>query len=393
MIDEQLINKWLKERVINKSQAKRMLYDVSTHKKERSSNKFILTISTIGSILLGIGAILFIASNWREISNLMKVIMLLGSTIGAYYFGYLLKYQKQNLPKVGISLMFLGALLFGATIILVSQIYNLNANNHVLVLIWLIGVLPLVYALNSMAMGGLASLLFFIWIGLFFNQENTWWFFSILGKYTPFVFFISSIMLFAIGGMHYTSEKLNDIARIYRIAGLKVMLISMLFLTFNWISQESGRVAHDFFVVRGEFIGPWMIVFSAIAIAILIKNWFFDKSENVSSIEGPVGIGLIILVLISFFFPSSTNVYVIIFNLVMFGLTILLVYAGYQREDMKLVNMGVFWIAVFIVMKYFDWFYELLPRSLFFLAGGIILLVGGIVLEKKRKNIKEQFTS
>jgi len=220
MIDEKLINKWVEEKTISQSQAKKLLADVNQNKKESRSNKLIVAISTIGAILLGIGAILFIASNWQELSDIVKVLILIGSTALAYYFGYYFKIQKQNLPMVGSSLLFLGALLFGATIILVTQIYNINANNHLLILIWLIGILPLVYALRSMAIAGLASLLFFLWIGLFFNRNNDWWFFGFLGRFSIILFISGSIMLFAVGGLHYISKKLDDVARTYRLAGI-----------------------------------------------------------------------------------------------------------------------------------------------------------------------------
>ena len=97
-MDKELISKWLKERVINQAQAKRMLADMEAYKKESHSNKFIVAISTIGAILLGIGAILFIASNWQELSSILKTIILVGSTAIAYYIGYMFKYQKQNHP-------------------------------------------------------------------------------------------------------------------------------------------------------------------------------------------------------------------------------------------------------------------------------------------------------
>jgi uncharacterized membrane protein len=42
--------------------------------------------------------------------------------------------------------------------------YNINANNHTLVLIWLIGILPLVYAFESEPIAALSSLLFYTWI-------------------------------------------------------------------------------------------------------------------------------------------------------------------------------------------------------------------------------------
>ena len=97
MIDEKLINKWVQEKTINQSQAKKMLADVGHYKKESRSNKLIVAISTIGAILLGIGAILFVASNWQELPNIVKVLTLIGSTALAYYFGYYFKIQKQNL--------------------------------------------------------------------------------------------------------------------------------------------------------------------------------------------------------------------------------------------------------------------------------------------------------
>ena len=392
MVDARQIDQWLKKGVINKTQASKMLADVSRDRKEQSSNKFIVAISTIGSILLGIGAVLFIASNWRAIPNIIKVLILVGSTFGVYYVGYLFRYRKQNLPKVGASLLFLGGLLFGATVILIAQIYNINANNHVLILIWLIGILPLVYALNSMPIAGLASLLFFIWMGLFFSFSREWWFFEVLGRNSPVLFFVSGIMLFAIGGLHYISKKLVDVARVYRIAGLKVTLISLFLLTFGWISKSSEYYLKKRSTLPEAFIIGF-VLFSIIALLLLVINWFFNRSEYVSKIESPVGIGFIALALIFFYYPSATSIYVVIFNLVLASFVFLLLYAGYQREDMKLVNMGMFWLITFIVVKYFDFFWRLLPRSIFFIVGGLILLLGGIALEKKRRQLKSQFTS
>lgn len=394
-MDDKLISRWVKEGTITKVQAKKMLADVSKGRKESSSNKMIVAASTIGSILLGIGAILFIASNWEKMSNIVKTLILIGSTFAAYYVGYLFKYQKQNLPKVGDALMFLGALLFGATIILVAQIYNLNANTHVLILIWLIGILPLIYVIQSMPIAGLASLLFYVWIFLFFSPQRSGWFWffgsgeTIL--YLPVFYLVGSVMLFSVGGLHYFSEKLKNVARIYRIASLKVFLISLFFLTFNFISQASR-----YNISRNELPSRFLIgfvAFSIIAIILSVVNWFFNKSERASMLEGPVGIGFVALALVFFFYPSATSIYVLLFNLLLAGFILLMIYAGYQREDMKIVNMGMFWLAVFIVVKYFDWFWKLLSKSLFFIAGGLVLVLGGIALEKKRRQIKHQFIS
>ena len=70
----------------------------------------------------------------------------------------------------------------------------------------------------------------------------------------------------------------------------------------------------------------------------------------------------------------------------------LFIYLGYNREDMKLVNLGMSWLAAFLVAKYFDWFWDLMEKSLFFLVGGLILILGSIALEKKRRQIKAKFS-
>lgn len=392
MVDKKQIDQWLKDGTITKKQAQKMLADSSKYKKEEHSNKLIVTVSTIGAILLGIGAILFIASNWRVIPNIMKLLILIGSTFGAYYVGYIFKYQKKNLPQVGASLIFLGALLFGATVILITQIYNINANNHVLVLIWLIGILPLVYVLRSMPIVGLVSLLFLLWIGLFFSPTNSWWFFGLLGPLIFVLYILGSVMLFAIGGLHYAKEDFGDIGRIYRLAGLKVLMITLFFLSFSGFSKASSK----FFQLYDKIPNQLMIgivVFSIVAIIATVINWFFNSSERLSRIEGPIAIGLVALALIFFFYPSETSIYVLIFNLVLVGMIAILIYAGYEREDMKLVNIGMFWLSVFIVVRYFDFFWDLMPRSLFFMVGGLILVLGGIALEKKRRQLKADFSA
>ena len=40
--------------------------------------------------------------------------------------------------------------MIGASLFLIAQIYHINANSHVLILIWIMANLPLVYAFHSM---------------------------------------------------------------------------------------------------------------------------------------------------------------------------------------------------------------------------------------------------
>ena len=73
------------------------------------------------------------------------------------------------------------------------------------------------------------------------------------------------------------------------------------------------------------------------------------------------------------------------------GISVFLIYVGYQKTNIKFVNMGIFWGSIFIIAKYCDFFWSLLDRSIFFLVGGAILVGGGIFLERKRREIKNDF--
>lgn len=395
MVNKEQIDQWLRDGTITQEQANKMLADSSEYRKEQSSNKLIVAISTIGSILLGIGAILFVASNWAVMPNIMKILILVGSTFGAYYSGYFFKYQKQNLPKVGASLIFLGALLFGATVFLIAQMYNINANSHVLVLIWLIGVLPLVYAFQSSPIAGLSALLFYIWIGLFVFKGLD--FYHAQGDFfkLPVLYLVSGVLLFGIGQLHYLSEKLKSVARVYRLAGIKIAMVSLFFLTFRFFSGHYGN--YSFFSKSLETSGQFtfgLILFSAVALLLAIIGLFFNPSKSSTNIlENSLALGLASVSLVFFFFPATTNIYVLLFNLILAGLVFTLLFVGYQREDMQIVNTGMFWLSALILVRYFDFFWDLLPRSLFFMVGGLILVLGGIALEKKRRQLKTKFTA
>jgi uncharacterized membrane protein len=387
MIDKDLIQRWLTNGTITQAQADPMLADLAAYKTERSSNKFVVAISTIGSLFIGIGAILFVAANWAALSNEMKVFILLGSTLGAYFAGYTLQYEKQTFPKVGASLIFLGALLFGATVFLTAQIYNVNANHHSLVLLWMVGVLPLVYAFASAPIAGLSALLFYLWIGLYiFRGLDSTHAFADVARW-PILYLVSGVLLFAIGTWHYVSERLADVARTYRLAGIKVAMLSLFILTFKDFFKLSLNT-----VTSDQFTGG-LLIFSVLALLLALGALYANPAKSsTNTLEHGLSLGLVVAALTVFWTKTPPDLTAILFNLIVVGLVFVLLYVGYNREDMKLVNIGMFWLGGLVLVRYFDFFWQLLPRSLFFLVGGLILVFGGMALEKKRRELRTQFS-
>lgn len=74
-------------------------------------------------------------------------------------------------------------------------------------------------------------------------------------------------------------------------------------------------------------------------------------------------------------------------NLLLFFAVIIVVISGYNNREPVLVNIGLIFFVLHIIARYFDFFWDMLPRSVFFMAGGLVLIIGGILLERQRRQI------
>lgn len=95
--------------------------------------------------MTGLGVILLLAANWDTISDMMRTILIIGATGLTYVAGYYWTYQNLNYPKTGQALFLLGSMLYGASIFLLGQIYNLGGTFADAFLIWAIPIIFLAY--------------------------------------------------------------------------------------------------------------------------------------------------------------------------------------------------------------------------------------------------------
>ncbi|WP_255334343.1 DUF2157 domain-containing protein [Methanosarcina sp. KYL-1] len=378
MLDEDLIRKWLDEGTIDRTQAEKMRTDLTEYRKERRSKKQIVAFSTIGAILIGIGAILFVASNWEKLGNTVKVLLLVGSTVGIHYTGYRLKYEKQKYPRAGSALIFLSALFFGASLFLIAQIYNINANNSTLVLIWILGVFPLVYGYRSAPIAGLCSLLFYLWIGLLYGERAD---FSELINIWD-LYLISGIGIYFIGTLHGLADKTKHAEVPFKFMGLQAALFALFIHTFELGEYTVEKIVPVIYAVLG-------ILFLAVLLSPLRKRLASFQADASVSVIALLMAGI---TLTTIYIPASENIYMVVFNVIFLGILTFLLYAGYGTENITIINTAMFWFILLIFARYFDFFWDLLPRSLFFIVGGLVLLVMSVVMERKRRELKAQFT-
>ena len=77
----------------------------------------------------------------------------------------------------------------------------------------------------------------------------------------------------------------------------------------------------------------------------------------------------------------------IVFNLAAFAFPVGVVLSGLSRRDVTLINIGALLSFILIVVKYFDWFFTFMDKSVFFLSAGTLLFAVGWFLERGRRRL------
>jgi len=171
---------------------------VSEEEKEDISKRTIRIIVTIGAILVGAGIFSFIAANWQEMTKPIKIFIIVAAMLISYVAGWYLK-EKMNLSKTGEALILLGAIIYGAGIFLIAQMFHIRANWPDGFILWMIGTIAVAYALESYPLFYLS-----IPLGIVAIIGHPFGIFTIFGfssflLTSSFLLFVATIVTFAMG--------------------------------------------------------------------------------------------------------------------------------------------------------------------------------------------------
>lgn len=166
---EGLIDAALYERLAERYQFDRLEGEAST--------RFVTILIGLGAVLLGLGAITFVAANWQVWPRTFKVLLLLSSFIGVNGAGFYLWQQpsaRGRQQRLGQGLLLLGALLLGANLGLMSQMFHQSGDWYGLLLVWGLGVAVMAYSLRLTPLGVLALMLVFLGYAVSWGSSSVW---------------------------------------------------------------------------------------------------------------------------------------------------------------------------------------------------------------------------
>lgn len=138
---------WVEVGELQADQAERLLeqyeiIDAKVHHGEKTSKplNFIQIISIIGAVLIGLGVLSFVASNWSAMSYMERFFLLLATLILSYLGAWWTEERKPNTSK---ALYYIGAFIYGAEIFYIGQMFHLGGQLGTALMAWAIGLMPL----------------------------------------------------------------------------------------------------------------------------------------------------------------------------------------------------------------------------------------------------------
>jgi uncharacterized membrane protein len=120
-------------------------------------------LAILGATLLGFAAMTFVASNWQAMSKLLRLSLLMAGMWGAYVAAAVL--FARDMKAFGHAAVLTGVGIFGASIMLVAQMYHIEGNPPDAVLLWGAGCLLAGIVFRSNPALALAMALAVLWSG------------------------------------------------------------------------------------------------------------------------------------------------------------------------------------------------------------------------------------
>jgi uncharacterized membrane protein len=390
-------------------------------------------LGVLGAVLLGAGVITFFAANWGLIPKAAKLALLFGALWAAHAAaGWML--ARDRASRIGQALLLLGVMLFGANIMLIAQIYHIDAHYPDGVLTWALGALLAGWLLHSQPAMTAALALAALWTameGFDFERTLHWPYLLFLLAALPAVVlrrWPAALQVALAGLLLWSAQALTSVHRwgafaLPSLVQLYFLLYLALFLgalllerreALAWTAPPLRRYA-GFAALGALFLltfpqmaegGGWRravageaapaawaaLTVGAMALAAgLAARASRRAAEEAAGRRMRWGWAILAavsaLMLLNLFAPGLRGAVAILYNLVFFAGLVWVIAVASERGDRDTVNMAFAFFAVGLVVRYLDTFWTLMGRSYFFMGGGLLLLAGGYLLERQRRRI------
>ena len=318
------IEEWHKQEIIEEGLYMRL--SSMYQKNEWDFTTIIKWALIIGAVMIGIGIISFFTVIFE--STILGILLLSALCLLGYYYGFKLKKRdfKYYFPKTGNALIAISSLLLGADIFAINKfIFNEGIYWTTLILVISIIYLIIAYFKENTLVLVFSLLGFAAWFGAETAYMSGWGSYY-FGLNYPMRFAVISPIIILIGYFH---KRVNfsipeSFIRTYYSFGLLFLNLSL------WILSIFGH--------QGE-----------------LNSWGF----------------------------SSNNIELLFFSIVWLIIGIIIFIIGAKFKDKMFVGYAVTFIILNLYTRYFEYFWDKMYKSLFFIILGGISIIIGLYFERK----------
>jgi uncharacterized membrane protein len=413
---DRALEHWQREGLLSGKQVQELSKSLSKG-EEHLPSRALSIFGTVGALLIGLGVILFFASNWQDMTQSTKLGILIVGILATAFLGYWLAIESGKYPKAGMAVLFLNSLLFGSSIFLVAQIYHLPLNYWWGTFLWFTVTAYLSIILQSRAHMLLAVPLLVFTIGwlrttyltgyaneldfLFDDRGSLFGLFPLLGA-----------TFIGISVLQERWKHTQFASSIVFAWGLVLVLFPIV------ISTVDVALLYDFFAFPKDIIALGILIVAVVVglLAVLRGSFQHDKSK-----QGFIALGFYIAYLYilakipSWMGITNTDYYrwgymdnagfeaefwkqwtvsalFVVHIILTFVLHLTVIWFGTLLRRPVVVNTGMLGLVLLIMIQYFSFAFTMMDRSLFFVLGGAILLGMSFVLERKRRQLLASFS-
>ncbi len=406
------ISSWVDKELISVDQAESIcrLYDVDYHSIQSQSTGYRLLVS-LGYLFIGLAVITLLSANWDEIPRGVRMAGLLAVTLGTH--GLALKYYLQQNESSATGLFLLGNLFYGASIILVAQIYHLGEHMPDGIFWWALGSLPFGVLLRNIWLTLFSSLLALLWFFMEYSmgffptlfpifiaaavyvlikgQPSTLLFLTAVASvglwieaslsavwtserhgldlHAEHVFVSVALFVFAYAFSHWLhareSSKAKDYGVLLSLWTLRFGLILMLVLSYEGPWRELIRANWD------HQVSMWQIV-TVLLVASLWLGWKTGKLQVLVPISVFFSLSMMAVILSDD--SSDGMLFQIIYNVALIGSAVWLILRGIQGGISHYFFLGIATILLIAFMRYVDLIGEYVGGAMLFTVFAVLLL-------------------
>jgi hypothetical protein len=261
--------------------------------------------------------------------------------------------------------------------------YNVEAHDPLALLIWAGGAAAVAATVRTRPLTWAAFAIFTAWVAweagtTLDSDEEAGALAALAVPYGAALYGLGTVVRERVTAAWLEETGLEDVAR--RL-GFLIGAFGLVVLTFVHASDDLPGAARD--------VGAGLQALAALlAVAALAAAAGVATTARPSATAEAGAIALATAAALALAFTGGDGgPWAVVFNLLVVGLAVGAIAAGYVNDETWLVNAGVLVVAVELVLRYFDLFWDAVGRSLGILGAGLVILAVAYGLERQRKRV------